>query len=160
MPILPILPFRFTRTVPPPARLTRPFGTEGDVSALAGCRVMVVEDEVLPAMEMEIALEEAEADVVGPAHTLGDALGLLDAEAEPIDVAILDVDLHGRDVYPVAEALRARGVPFLFYTGHGTREDLQARFGAVTVCAKPMLMEALLARVARMIGGGGGPATH
>ena len=45
--------------------------------------------------------------------------------------AVLDIDLHGEDVFPLAERLEARGIPFLFHTGHGDREELQRRFEEV-----------------------------
>ena len=110
---------------------------------LSGRRILLVEDELLLAMDVQMALEEAGADVIGPIGSLAEGLALLDRE-EVFDIAILDIDLHGEDVFPLAERLEARGVPFLFHTGHGDREALARRFRGTTVCIKPMLTERLV----------------
>ena len=83
---------------------------------LSGVRVLIVEDAVLLALELETGLSDAGATIVGPAYELEEALALL---GQPIDVAVLDANLNGRSVIPVAEALQARGVPFVFATGYG-----------------------------------------
>ena len=121
----------------------------GPGARLAGRRILLVEDEVLVAMEIEDALEAVNADVVGPAHDLPDAARL--AAGAGIDAAILDVDIHGEPVFPVAEALQAASVPFLFHTGHADRATLRARFGDVMVCRKPTLADELLATLARIV---------
>ena len=89
---------------------------EADLCRLVGARVLVVEDAVLLALELETGLTDAGATVIGPAYELDEALALLD---QTIDVAVLDANLNGRAVIPVAEALSARGIPFLFATGYG-----------------------------------------
>ena len=76
-----------------------------------GPAVLVVEDEFLIAMDLERLLERNGWRVLGPAATVQEALRLLDGEAP--DVALLDVNLRGELVTPVAERLRARGVPFV-----------------------------------------------
>lgn len=83
---------------------------------LAGKRVLIVEDAVLLALELETGLSEAGAIVVGPAYELEEAMNLLGG---PIDAAVLDANLNGLSVTPVAEALAVRGVPFVFATGYG-----------------------------------------
>ncbi|MGU3362955.1 response regulator [Methylobacterium sp. M6A4_1b] len=83
---------------------------------LSGRRVLVVEDEYFLADELDQALEEAGATVLGPAPSVRAALDLLESGPAP-DVATVDVNLGGEMAYPVAEALLARGVPFLFTTG-------------------------------------------
>lgn len=83
---------------------------------LNGKRVLIVEDAVLLALELETGLSEAGAVVVGPAYELEEAMNLLSG---PIDAAVLDANLNGLSVTPVAEALAARGVPFVFATGYG-----------------------------------------
>lgn len=70
------------------------------------------------AMLLEDMLGDLGCEVVGPAYALGPALEIASSEA-PIDVAILDVNLAGRPVYEVADALRARRVPMVFSTGYG-----------------------------------------
>lgn len=92
----------------------RPLDTPIDVR-LANRRVLVVEDEVLVAMDIEATLEEAGCVVVGPAGTVEAALKLAE---EPLDCAILDVNLGGRSIQPVARALADRGVPHIYVTGY------------------------------------------
>ena len=122
-----------------------------DVDArLKGRRILVVEDEVIVALEIAMALEERGADVVGPAYSLDAAVAM--ARAGGIDAAVLDVDLQGEDVFPAAEVLMAAGVPFLFHTGHGQRADLKARFDGAVVCSKPTLSEDLAAALASLLG--------
>ena len=85
---------------------------------LAGRRVLIVEDESLVAMLLETILEDMGCTPVGPASNIDDGLAMAQAE-EPLDAALLDVNVAGRQVFPVAEALRERGVPFIFSTGYG-----------------------------------------
>ena len=82
-----------------------------------GQRVLVVEDEYLLAEDLREGLEHQGAEVMGPAATVADALALLRTGPAPY-VAILDINLGGEMVYPVADALRARGIPFIFATGY------------------------------------------
>ena len=110
---------------------------------LAGRRILLVEDELMLALEVQMTLEDEGALVIGPVDDLARGLALLDREAA-FDAAILDIDLHGEDVFPLAERLHARGVPFLFHTGHGDREDLSRRFRDVPVCIKPVLSERIV----------------
>lgn len=80
-------------------------------------RILLVEDEPLVAMAIEDSLETQNVGVVGPAGTVAEALALI-AEGG-IDAALLDVTLRGERVDPVADALSARNIPFVFTTGHG-----------------------------------------
>jgi len=84
---------------------------------LSGRRVLVVEDESLVAMLLETILEDMGCTPVGPAATVEDGLALL--ETEQLDAALLDVNVPGRQVFPVAEPLKARGVPFVLPPGPG-----------------------------------------
>jgi two-component sensor histidine kinase/DNA-binding response OmpR family regulator len=96
-------------------------------------RVMVVEDEVLIAMVLVDQLQEIGLATVGPYSRVADALK---ADGD-VDAAILDVNLGGESVYPVAEMLDARGIPFAFMTGYGSA-SIDARFAAVPVLQKPI----------------------
>ncbi|MNE31516.1 two-component response regulator [compost metagenome] len=87
-------------------------------NALQGRRVLVIEDESLVAMLLETILEDMGCAVVGPESNIDDGLRAATNEAS-LDAALLDVNVAGREVFPVAEALRARGVPFVFSTGYG-----------------------------------------
>lgn len=86
--------------------------------AFAGRRVLVVEDESLVAMLLETILEDMGCVPVGPAATVDEGLQLA-GEDQPLDAALLDVNVAGKQVFPIAEALKARGVPFVFSTGYG-----------------------------------------
>lgn len=101
---------------------------------IAGLRVLVVEDEFLVSIALEEDLREAGAVVVGPCNDL--ASGLARARAERFDVAVLDVNLDGTPIYPLADELIERGVPFLFLSGY-TGSDLPARFAALRRLSKP-----------------------
>jgi CheY-like chemotaxis protein len=87
------------------------------VGALDGLRVLVVEDEMLLAMGMMDMLATFGCEVIGPAFRVHEALRL--AETQAMDGAVLDVNLAGENVFPVADALAARDIPFLFTTGYG-----------------------------------------
>lgn len=87
-------------------------------NALQGRRVLVIEDESLVAMLLETILDDMGCTVVGPESNIDDGLVAATTEAS-LDAALLDVNVAGREVFPVAEALRARGVPFVFSTGYG-----------------------------------------
>lgn len=101
---------------------------------LEGLRVLVVEDEAMVAMMIEDILIDLGCVVVGPVAGVSAALRLL--EAEPVDAAVLDVNLSGEKVFPVADRLAARGVPFLFSTGYGA-SGLEARHLDRPVLQKP-----------------------
>jgi len=86
--------------------------------AIAGLRVLIVEDSLLLALELESGLEDAGVVVVGCAAELSEALSMLD---QVFDVAVLDADLNGQSVAPVAEILRREGRPFVFATGYADK---------------------------------------
>ncbi|HEY1073147.1 response regulator [Brevundimonas sp.] len=87
-------------------------------NALQGRRVLVIEDESLVAMLLETILDDMGCSVVGPESNIDDGLRTATHEAA-LDAALLDVNVAGREVFPVAEALKTRGVPFVFSTGYG-----------------------------------------
>ena len=80
---------------------------------LTGRRVLVVEDESLVAMLLETILEDMECVPIGPASNVDEGQKLA-RDTENLDAALLDVNVAGRQVFPVAEALKERGVPFVF----------------------------------------------
>lgn len=86
--------------------------------ALGGRRVLVVEDESLVAMLLETILEDMGCTPIGPVSSVDEALSTIAGEAH-IDAALLDVNVAGVQVFPVAQALKDRGVPFVFSTGYG-----------------------------------------
>ena len=86
--------------------------------ALAGRRILVVEDESLVAMLLETILSDMGCTVICPESNVGDGLRVVTGETD-LDAALLDVNVAGQEVFPIAEALKARGVPFVFSTGYG-----------------------------------------
>ncbi len=104
--------------------------------ALQGRRVMIVEDELLVAMLLEEALVEHGCEIVGPFSTVETALAA--ARDVVAHVAVLDVNLRGKRVYPVAEMLEARGIPFLLMSGYG-RDGVPPEHAHWVACSKPFL---------------------
>jgi CheY-like chemotaxis protein len=90
---------------------------EPNEDILQGARVLVVEDEAAISMLLEDMLLDFGCDVVGPAARLATALEM--AEGESFDVAILDVNVAGEPIYPVAETIAKRALPLIFSTGYG-----------------------------------------
>lgn len=129
-------------------RVTETVATSSGPASLKGARVLIVEDAVLLALELETALSEAGAEVVGPAYELEEALALLD---RPIDAAVQDANLNGRSVTPVAEALARAGKPFVFATGYGDTGGAPGGFDA-PVIRKPYDVTQVAAAVADLLG--------
>jgi DNA-binding response OmpR family regulator len=91
--------------------------SETTVSPLQGTRVLVVEDEAMLSLSLEDMLRDLGCVVAGTAARLDDALAM--ARTSEFDIALLDVNLGGKRVDPVAEALRERGTPIVYVTGYG-----------------------------------------
>ncbi|SDB15918.1 response regulator [Belnapia rosea] len=119
------------------------------MTRLNGRRVLVVEDEALVAMLVEDALLDAGALVLGPVATVAEALALL--ERDMPDVAVLDLNLAGETSTPVADALAARGVPFVVATGYGA-DGLPPGHAEVPVLAKPYDPDDLTTALGRLCG--------
>ncbi len=104
-------------------------------SLLRDRHILLVEDEYFIADAMQRSLEDVGAHVVGPVASVKDALALL--RSEPVSAAILDVNLDDEGVFPVAEALVARGIPFVFATGYSA-SDLPPQWRHVPRFEKPV----------------------
>ena len=117
---------------------------------LSGRRVLLVEDEALVAMLLETILEDMGCIPVGPAATVEEGLARV-ADPAPLDAALLDVNVAGRQVFPVAEALKARGVPFVFSTGYGESGLPDEWRGHATV-QKPFTESAICAALMKAMG--------
>jgi DNA-binding response OmpR family regulator len=115
---------------------------------LEGVKVLVVEDEYLVATLMEDMLESAGCVVAGPIPRLAQALDA--ASSEACDVAVLDVNLAGERVYPVAEILAGRSVPFVFVTGYGAN-SLPVEYAERPRICKPFRMAELLAAISDVL---------
>jgi two-component sensor histidine kinase len=106
----------------------------GSPNPANGTRIMIVEDEFLLALELEEHLRSSGFQTIGPFNNLTRAAKA--AGYEQVDVAVLDANLNGEMVYPVADVLGARGIPFILVTGYATA-DLPERFRALPRIAKP-----------------------
>ena len=122
---------------------------------LKGKRILVVEDEALIAVMVEDMLIDMGSEVIGPAATVEEALEL--ARREGLDAAVLDVNVRGQRIDPVAEALMARGVPVLFATGYG--EVTLADGAPATVIDKPYTQEKLARGIAAAVTAAGARPT-
>jgi len=115
---------------------------------LTNRRVLVVEDEMLVLMMIEDMLADLGCESVSTAATVDQALALIDAHV--FDAAMLDMNLKGSKSHPVADALAARGVPFVFSTGysaHAMREGYRDR----PMLKKPFQHEELAAILTRLL---------
>lgn len=118
--------------------------------SLEGLTILLVEDEALIGLDLQMTLEDAGATVLGPLPSLSNAIHA--AREDRFDAAVLDIDLQGKDVFPAAEILVERGIPFLFHTGHGTKAALAERFADVPVCPKPAAAKPLLETLRQLAG--------
>lgn len=116
---------------------------------LEGKRVLIVEDEFFVAVQIEDALQSFGCETSGPYSTL--ELAGQASRREPVDIAILDINLNGEYVYPLADELRERGIPFVFLTGYAST-DLPEVYRSMPRLQKPFdsaairdLMQRLLA---------------
>jgi CheY-like chemotaxis protein len=121
-------------------------GASSAGSVIQGMQVFVVEDEALIALMLHDMLADLGCVLAGSVGTVAQALSRL-AETSAIDAAILDVHLGGEMVFPVADALLQRSVPFVFSTGF-SQADLAARYPNNPLLAKPYPPEALAAVLA------------
>ena len=134
----------------PPAPEAQAGASSGMLAADAvkGLRILIVEDAVLLALELEASLTEVGARVIGVAADVEEAMKFIDT---PFDVAVLDANLNGASVSPVAEALRERGKPFIFATGYGDAALAPEGFDAPVV-RKPYNVSQIAAAAAEALG--------
>jgi CheY-like chemotaxis protein len=92
-----------------------------NTNALNGRRILIVEDQVAIALDLCECLDLEGANVLGPASSVADALGILESTGPP-DAAVLDIDLDGELVYVLADRLQQLSVPYLFTTGYEAAE--------------------------------------
>jgi CheY-like chemotaxis protein len=105
------------------------------MNSLSGLRILVVEDELLIALALEDILLSFDCQVIGPVSQVDEALAA--ARSERFDGALLDVNVRGKLVYPVAEELMARNVPIVFCSGYSDTSIMPPRFRALPQIAKP-----------------------
>lgn len=115
-------------------------------------RVLVVEDELMIALALKRALADAGCAVIGPVPRIARALEC--ATEVPLDAALLDINVGGERVFPVAELLQARAVPFAFLSGY-QESVLPERFRACPMLAKPCSAQDVIAVLRRILRIGG-----
>lgn len=123
---------------------------EHERRVLPNVQVLVVEDDYIVAFDMQSLLEERGARVLGPATSVHEARALLHQQTP--DVAILDVNLNGEWVFPIAEILLARAVPFVFATAYADDEHLfPPQMRTVPRLAKPVTPCALVTQLEQLL---------
>jgi len=116
----------------------------------AGRRVLVVEDEFLVSLTTIEFLECAGCEVVGPATTV--AMAMQFVETEFLDAAVLDINISGDTIWPVAEALRRKGVPCLFLSAYSPLSEIPELFKVAPRLEKPLEQKSLLCHLSAIWG--------
>lgn len=121
-------------------------GASGDApqrpsDPLLGRRVLIVEDDPFIALALEETLTDFGLIVVGAAMNVANALAL--AQNAAFDLALLDVNIGQDKIDPVADAIHARGIPFIFTTGCG-RAGLPEAYLGQAIVEKPFYVEEML----------------
>lgn len=117
---------------------------------LQGRRVLVVEDDYMIGDALHALLEAEGAEVLGPIGRTAEALAFVLRPDSRVDLAVLDVDLHGERSYPVADALAAIGIPFLFTTGYNV-DSVAPDYRRFPRCEKPIGRRVLLDMLSHLI---------
>ncbi|MDK1377481.1 MULTISPECIES: response regulator [unclassified Sinorhizobium] len=116
---------------------------------LCGVRILIAEDEILIALDMEAAFRDAGADVVGPCTTIAAALDAVRNEA--LSLAVLDIRLGQATTEGVSDLLAERGVPFLFYSGQALPMEMQRKCNGALVVDKPATQQDLVGAAAKVL---------
>lgn len=118
-----------------------------------GRRILVIEDEYFLAEDICSVLRSMGADIIGPTGELNEAVEIVNS-GQLIDAAVLDVNLRDVSIFPVADSLRMRKVPFVFTTGYD-RSAIDSRFGDVQLWEKPIDLAAMVQSLGKLIGKAG-----
>ena len=121
----------------------------GSHKPLTDRRVLVVEDEYFIADEIRLGLVDLGAEVLGPFANVQQASAFL-RTGTPIDAALLDINLRSEMVFPLARALRSRGIPVVFTTGYG-KGAIGPEFRNIELWQKPLDLKRALPRLARLV---------
>lgn len=119
------------------------------MDGLRGRRVLIVEDEYLLAEDLRMTLERFGAEVLGPVPSVGEAMATV-ADHPDLDGAVLDMNLRGNMVFPVADMLVARGVPFFFTTGYAT-SAIPEKYAGVMRFEKPFDPDVVAAELGKCL---------
>ncbi|WP_293856210.1 response regulator [uncultured Alsobacter sp.] len=123
-------------------------GSDSRPDDLKDRRVLIVEDEFFIAEDIAQAVQLLGGSVLGPVGDLSDALAMI--ARTPPDLAVLDINLSGEMVFPAAEELRRRGIPFVFQTGYSGGQLPAGPFATVPCWSKPYDVHELSRMLARM----------
>ena len=115
-------------------------------SVLSGLRLLVVEDEAMVAMMIEDQLTDLGCIVVGVVASVSEGLAAIEEKTSLLDAAVLDINLGDEKVYPVADRLIDRGIPFIFSTGYSLA-GIDAHFARTPTLSKPFGPKALEAKL-------------
>lgn len=111
---------------------------------LAGCRVLIVEDEYFIADDLNQFLTAAGATVIGPVARMDQALDQV--RRDVFELAVLDINLRGEMAYPIADELKQQNIPFVFATGY-EGHTIPKRFANVERWEKPFTMKDFVERI-------------
>lgn len=114
---------------------------------LAGCRVLIVEDERLVAKYIEVIVNEMGGEIVGPFGHLSAAISAVDSER--FDIALVDMNLQGDKSFPIAELLLQRQIPFAFMSGYDASE-LPPNLQATPSIQKPCSVQTVVGMLSRL----------
>jgi len=109
--------------------------------------VLLVEDELFIALDVQATIEAAGFAVEGPCMTLVEAQEAVDRYNAAFAAAVLDVRLADGNVFEAADRLHAAGVPLIFHSGHADDADLRRRYPQATVCPKPSAPDTLASAI-------------
>jgi light-regulated signal transduction histidine kinase (bacteriophytochrome)/CheY-like chemotaxis protein len=146
-----VIPARFVHlSVPKQARDKPPSKQRGDHGdLLAGRRVLLVEDQLVIALDAEQMLAECGAVAVDTAATASEALNLIRAAAP--DAAVLDVNLGSGNSFPIADELMLRGIPFVFATGYGDSGMIPPSMVEIPIVRKPFTPSGLCEALSKVL---------
>jgi two-component SAPR family response regulator len=116
---------------------------------LAGCRVLIIEDEYFLAEDIVRELKALGARIIGPVGELEEAANIVEEEAA-IDAAIVDINLQNDMVFPLARKLRVRKIPFVFTTGYD-KSSIEAEFHDIRLWEKPVDITAMARELTGLI---------
>lgn len=111
-------------------------------------QILIVEDEYFLATDLQFTLQDQGISVLGPVGTLADAMNI--ARSTRIDLAILDINLHGEMAFELVDLLQQAGVPILLATGY-SRSALPERLRNFRIVEKPYLMAGMLEEIDRAL---------
>ncbi|EMD84077.1 response regulator [Pacificimonas flava] len=124
--------------------------TERIKSLLQGKNILVAEDQVIPAMGLEVKLRYSGVHSIRICDRMAACMSVIDGDFFEPDAAIIDIDMAGKDGRELARELQARGIPFIFHTGSTDADQIASEFGGAQVVQKPSTEAEILKAVAAL----------